>query len=103
MAAAFSTSCVYTELAPNTSHKEIIVETPASFAFGDEVNMTLEDHGIEATGVIAVQGYEMSGTYGVILSEVPRTGVYDGVLVISTQVTVGAPAKKIFRVIGRSS
>ena len=102
--ATFTTSCVFTELSPNPGYKEIIVETASTFNSSlDQVQMTLADHGIASTGLISINGYQMSGTYGVVVTEAPRTEVYSGVLFISGVAAITYPAKKIYRVVGKSA
>lgn len=102
-AASFSTSCTFTELAPNPGYKEIIIETPSMLGVGDEVTMTLAEHGISETGLLSVTGFGISATYGIILEEIPRTIVTDGVLTISSAAAVTAPQVKVFRVLGKSA
>ncbi len=102
--ATFTTSNVFTELAPNPGYKEIIVETDATFISNiDKVEMTLADHGIASTGFVSINGYEMSATYGIVITEEPTTTVSAGVLTISGTYTITYPAKKIFRVVGKSA
>ena len=101
--ATFTTSCVFTELVPNPGYKEIIIETAATFnANLDHVQMTLVDHGISTTGFISINGYLMSATYGVVITDAPTTIVSSGVLTISGTYTDTYPAKRIYRVIGKS-
>ena len=101
--ATFTTSNVFTELVPNPGYKEIIVETSSDFNSSvDQVQMTLADHGIAPTGLISIYGYQMSATYGVVVTEAPTTEVYSGVLFISGTASITFPAKKIFRVVGKS-
>ena len=102
--ATFTTSATLTELLPNPGFKEIIVETSSDFRSDrDQVQMTLADHGIAPTGFISINGYQMSATYGVVVTEEPRTEVYSGVLFISGVAAIVYPAKKIFRVVGKST
>ena len=101
---SITTSAIITELVPNPGEKEIIIETTSGFNSSlDQVQMTLADHGIASTGLISINGYQMSGTYGVVVTEAPRTEVYSGVLLISGVAAMTYPAKKIFRVVGKSA
>ena len=99
--ATFTTSCTFVELVPNPEYKEIIIETAATFNTTlDHIEMTLADHGISPTGFISINGYEMSGTYGVVSTDAPTTSVAAGVLAITSSTGTG---KKIFRILGKSN
>ncbi len=100
---AITTSAIITELVPNPGEKEILIETAATFRSDrDQVQVTLADHGIAPEGVISIKGFSMSATYGIVVTEVPRTEVYSGVLFISGVAAVIYPSKKIFRIVGTS-
>ncbi len=103
MVSTITTSAIITELVPNPGEKEIIIETAATFMSSlDQVSVTLADYGIATEGVISIKGFEMSSTYGIIITEVPRTEEYSGVFIISGVAAVLTPAKKIFRLVGKS-
>ncbi len=100
----FTTSCIFTELVPNPGYKEIIIESPnLMISDGDEIQLTLTDYGIIADGFLSINGYEMSGTYGIVRTEEPLTSVISGILTISGSASLSFPSKKIFRIIGKSS
>ncbi len=99
MAAAFSTSCKYTELTPNCEVKEIVLTTPRG-ANQDTVAVTLEDHGISKSGLLSVDGYVISTTYGVIITEPPTTSVSAGVLTITSLSGTGT---KVYKISGKSN
>lgn len=98
--ATFSTSCVFTEITPNSGIKEIIVSTPALGASGDTIAVTLVDHGISETGLLAISGFVQSTTASVITIERPTTAVAAGVLTITSGTGAG---RKIYRILGKSN
>ena len=99
----FTTSNVIVELSPNPGKKELIVETPVCVrGASDEIQITLVDHGISATGLVSVSGYAMSATYGIITQNDPITSVIGGTLTISSAAAVTYPSIKIYRIVGES-
>lgn len=102
--ATFTTSNIFTELVPNPGYKELIIETPATWISStDRARVTLVNHGITAGGFISINGYGMSGTYGIVVTEAPITSVIEGILTISGTATGLFPSKHIFRIIGKST
>lgn len=99
MASRFSTSCVFTETAPNTEIKEITVTLPLSGS-GATVALTLTNYGISSTGLLTVKGTSTSTTYGIIVVDAPTTAVSSGVLTITSGTETGV---KTFRVTGESN
>ncbi len=98
--ATFTTSCIFTELAPNCGYKDIIITTPSSAVSGDTVRITLVSYGISAIGLLAVDGYTQTTAGSVVAREPPTTAVSEGDLTITSGVGTGT---KIFRIMGKSS
>lgn len=101
--ATITTSRVVVELLPNAGNKEIVIETPLlTRGASDEIQVTLADYGMSAEGPIAVRGYMLSASYGIITTNEPITSVIGGTLTISSTAATVYPARQVYRVVGTS-
>jgi len=90
------------ELEPNSALKNVLITVPNTTDENDTVAVTLSDHGISETGLLAIRSWVHTTSGSVIVTDIATTSVTSGVATITLQ-SANPNTYRVVELIGTST